>query len=113
MGWQDVLNHECGHSLGRNHANFWRTLDGSAIGVGKTRNMGNIYDVMGGGGGFGAHYILQQALPRLAAGSNVHRPGTTPAANGVYRLYDYDQPMLEEGNLYSLRVDKIRSAGST
>ncbi len=30
----DVLNHECGHSLGRNHANFWKTSDGSAIGVG-------------------------------------------------------------------------------
>ena len=44
----DVLNHECGHSLGRNHANFWQTSDGSAIGVGANQEYGNSFDVMGG-----------------------------------------------------------------
>jgi len=103
----DVLNHECGHSLGRNHANFWNTSDGSAIGLGANQEYGNSFDVMGGGGGFGAHYNSKSKrdlgwLPE----AYVHRPGATPAANGVYRLYAYDQPQLEEGKRYAFRVSK-------
>ena len=103
----DVLNHECGHSLGRNHANFWKTSDGSAIGPGANQEYGNSFDVMGGGGGFGAHYnsYSKRSLGWLPD-TNVHRPSTSPSANGVYRLYAYDQPSLEEGKRYSLRVDK-------
>lgn len=103
----DVLNHECGHSLGRNHANFWRTSDGTAIGVGENQEYGNSYDVMGGGGGFGAHYnsYSKRSLGWLQD-PFVHRPGTTASHNGIYRLYAYDQPRLEEGRRYSLRVDK-------
>ncbi|HEX2750920.1 MAG TPA: PKD domain-containing protein, partial [Verrucomicrobiales bacterium] len=103
----DVLDHECGHSLGRNHANFWQTSDGSAIGVGANQEYGNSLDVMGGGGGFGAHYnsYSKRSLGWLPD-NNVNRPGNTPASNGVYRLYAYDQPLLEEGKRYSFRVDK-------
>lgn len=103
----DVLNHECGHSLGRNHANFWNTSDGSAIGLGSNQEYGNSFDVMGGGGGFGAHYnsYSKRSLGWLPD-TNIHRPGTTQASNGIYRLYAYDQPQLEEGKRYSLRVDK-------
>lgn len=100
----DVLNHECGHSLGRNHANFWTTSDGSAIGVGANQEYGNSFDVMGGGGGFGAHYnaISKRALGWLPD-VNVHR---LPPANGIYRIFAYDQPQLEEGKRYALLVDK-------
>lgn len=103
----DVLNHECGHSLGRNHANFWSTSDGSAIGVGSNQEYGNSFDVMGGGGGFGAHYnsYSKRSLGWLQD-PYIHRPGTTTAHNGVYRIYAYDQPRVEEGKRYSLRVDK-------
>ena len=103
----DVLNHECGHSLGRNHANFWETTDGSAIGLGEDREYGNTLDVMGGGSGFGAHYnsYSKRSLGWLQDGYT-HRPGTTPNYNGVYRIYAYDQPRLEEEKRYSLRVDK-------
>ncbi len=103
----DVLNHECGHSLGRNHANFWETTDGSAIGLGGNKEYGNSFDVMGGGGGFGAHYnsFSKRSLGWLPD-TGVHRPSNAQAANGVYRLYAYDQPSLEEGKRYSLRVDK-------
>jgi hypothetical protein len=103
----DVLNHECGHSLGRNHANFWRTSDGSAIGVGENQEYGNSYDVMGGGGGFGAHYnsYSKRSLGWLQD-PYVHRPGTSSAYNGVYRIHAYDQPRIEEGKRYSLRLDK-------
>ena len=103
----DVLNHECGHSLGRNHANFWRTSDGSAIGVGENQEYGNSFDVMGGGGGFGAHYNShsKRSLGWLSD-PYVHRPGTTQSFNGIYRIHAYDQPRLEEGKRYTLRVDK-------
>lgn len=103
----DVLDHECGHSLGRNHANFWKTSDGSAIGVGANQEYGNSLDVMGGGGGFDAHYnsYSKRSLGWLPD-NNVNRPGTTSASNGVYRIYAYDQPLLEEGKRYSFRIDK-------
>ncbi len=101
----DVLNHECGHSLGRNHANYWNTSDGTAYGTGANAEYGNGFDVMGGGGGFGAHYntISKRALGWLSD-PYVHRPAAN--ANGVYRIVAYDQPRLEEGKRYALRVVK-------
>ncbi|MES2708303.1 MAG: Calx-beta domain-containing protein [Verrucomicrobiota bacterium] len=99
----DVLNHECGHSLGRNHANYWKTTDGTAYGEGANSEYGNPFDVMGGGGGFGAHYntISKRALGWLTD-AYVHKP----AANGVYRIFAYDQPQLQEGQRYAFRVAK-------
>lgn len=103
----DVLNHECGHSLGLNHANFWQTSDGSALGVGANQEYGNPFDVMGGGGGFASHYntISKRQLGWLSD-PYIYRPTTSQAWNGVYRLHAYDQPRLEEGKKYSFRVDK-------
>ncbi|MEK7952070.1 Calx-beta domain-containing protein [Luteolibacter soli] len=102
-GGMDVLNHECGHSLGRNHANYWSTTDGTAYGNGANEEYGNSFDVMGGGGGFSAHYntISKRALGWLPD-AYVHQPKT----NGVYRIYAYDQPQLEEGKRYALTVAK-------
>ncbi len=104
-GWDgmDVLNHECGHSLGRPHANFWNTGGQSAIGEGANQEYGNSFDVMGGGGGFSAHYntISKRALGWLP-NQNIH----APTASGIYRVHAYDQPLLEEGKRYALRVRK-------
>lgn len=103
----DVLNHECGHSLGRNHANFWSTSDGSAIGVGSNSEYGNSYDVMGGGGGFAAHYNTKSKRDLgWLSDPYVHRPSDAQSASGVYRIYAYDQPQLEEGKRYAFRVGK-------
>ena len=103
----DVLNHECGHSLGRNHANFWETSDGSAIGAGSNKEYGNSFDVMGGGGGFAAHYNSKSKRDLgWLDDAHVHRPPAAPSASGVYRLHAYDQPQLEAGKRYSLRVEK-------
>ena len=99
----DVLNHECGHSLGRGHANSWDSLDGTPQGHGENGEYGNPFDVMGGGGGFDAHYntISKRALGWLPDGY-LH----FPKGDGVYRIYAYDQPTLEEGKRYGLTVAK-------
>ena len=99
----DVLNHEIGHSLGRNHANSWSSLDGTPYGYGQNSEYGNPFDVMGGGGGFNVHYnsISKRGLDWLSAGY-VH----TPTTSGTYRVYAYDQPTLEEGKRYALTVAK-------
>ena len=101
----DVLNHECGHSLGRNHANYWNTSDRTPYGSGANQEYGNSFDVMGGGGGFAAHYntISKRGLGWLSD-PYVHRPAAN--ANGVYRIFAYDQPRLEEGRRYAFRVAK-------
>lgn len=104
----DVINHECGHSIGRPHANFWNTGGQSAIGPGANQEYGNSFDVMGGGGGFSGHYntISKRSLGWLPV-QNTHNP----IASGVYRIFAYDQPMLEEGKRYGLRVPKDRTRG--
>ncbi len=101
----DVLNHECGHSLGRNHANFWNTEGLSAIGDGANQEYGNSFDVMGGGGGFAAHYntISKRALGWLSP-NNAHEPPW--GESGTYRVYAYDRLRMEEGQRYYLRVPR-------
>ena len=100
----DVLNHECGHSLGRNHANYWATTDGTPYGEGANSEYGNPFDVMGGGG-FGAHYNAKSKRDLgWLSDPYMHRP--TAAQNGNYRIFAYDQPQLEEGKRYSFRVAK-------
>ncbi|QUE52655.1 tandem-95 repeat protein [Luteolibacter ambystomatis] len=104
----DVLNHECGHSLGLNHANYWNTSDGTAYGTGASQNYGNGYDVMGGAYGFSGHYntISKRRLSWIQP--NYYH---APKGNGLYRIYAYDQPQLEEGKRYAINVpkDSIRS----
>jgi hypothetical protein len=104
----DVINHECGHSIGRPHANFWNTGGQSAIGIGANQEYGNSFDVMGGGGGFTAHYntISKRSLGWLPT-QNTHNP----TVSGVYRIFAYDQPALEEGKRYGIRVPKDRTRG--
>ncbi|QUE52573.1 tandem-95 repeat protein [Luteolibacter ambystomatis] len=99
----DVLNHECGHSLGLNHANSWDNTDGTGYGTGSNGEYGNPYDVMGGSGGFSAHYntISKRQLGWLQP--NYYH---SPKGNGLYRIYAYDQPQLEEGKRYAINVPK-------
>lgn len=104
----DVLNHECGHSLGRNHANYWNATDGTPYGDGSNSEYGNSFDVMGGAYGFSAHY---NAYSKRALSWLPDSYVNLPKGNGVFRIYAYDQPRLEEGKRYALAVakDSIRS----
>ena len=99
----DVLNHECGHSIGRNHANYWNTTDGTPYGAGSNAEYGNSFDVMGGGSGFGAHY---NTISKRALGWLPDNYGHAPTTNGTFRIFAYDQPQLEDGRRYSFRVAK-------
>jgi hypothetical protein len=105
LSWNgmDVINHEAGHSLGRNHANFWDTNGTSVIGDGVNEEYGNGFDVMGGGAGFSAHYntVSKRELGWLPD-AYIHRP----AANGTYRIFSYDQPFLQEQQRYAVRYTK-------
>lgn len=105
LSWDgmDVINHEAGHSIGRGHANFWDTNGQSAIGDGVNDEYGNGFDVMGGGNGFSAHYntIAKRALAWLPDGA-IHQP----TQNGIFRIHAYDQPVLEEGKRYAIRIAK-------
>ena len=99
----DVINHEVGHSLGLNHANYWNSLDGTPYGHGENHEYGNPFDVMGGGGGFASHYnTISKRLLGWLPSSYVHEAKT----NGIYRVFAYDQPSLEEGKRYALTVPK-------
>ncbi len=99
----DVLNHEAGHSLGINHANFWNSLDGTPYGYGENAEYGNDFDVMGNGYGFSAHYnTVSKRLLGWLPDNAIHFAKN----NGTYRVYAYDQPTLEEGKRYGLNVAK-------
>ena len=99
----DVINHEVGHSLGLNHANFWNSLDGTPYGYGENAEYGNHFDVMGNGFGFSAHYntVSKRFLGWLPENA-IHYA----KSNGTYRVYAYDQPTLEQGKRYGLHVAK-------
>ncbi len=99
----DVINHEAGHSLGRNHANFWNTGGESAIGEGGNAEYGNKFDVMGGGGGFGAHY---NTVGKRSLGWLNDANLFLPQESGTYRIFAYDQPRLEEDKRYGIRMAK-------
>jgi hypothetical protein len=99
----DVLNHEIGHSLDLDHANFWRSLDGTSYGFGESEEYGNVFDVMGGGYGFGVHYnTITKRLLNWLPDNFIHQP----KGDGVFRIYAYDQPTLESGKRYGLSVAK-------
>ena len=99
----DVINHEVGHSFGLHHANSWISADGTPYGYGNGKEYGNIFDVMGDGYGFSAHYntVSKRQLGWLPD-SAIHFAKN----NGTYRIYAYDQPTLEVGKRYGLNVAK-------
>lgn len=127
-----VLIHELGHVYGLGHANFWDTrrpglpgadnpadADGlighdSVIGVGDDVEYGDIFDIMGSGGGESAGSSTQISTVEAhfnAIGKAIL--GWLPLANlseatqlSTNRVYVHDVPRLVDGRSYGLRVAK-------
>jgi hypothetical protein len=95
-----IVAHELGHNLGLQHANAWKTVDGSTIGAGSALEYGNPFDTMGSGyGAFNMYYKSRlNWLPPSAI--------ETITTSGVYKLYPSDVSSLEEGAIYALKLRK-------
>ncbi len=130
--------HEIGHCYGLGHANFWETrrallpnpppdrwdtdsLVGhdSMIGAGDDIEYGDIFDVMGSGGGEyqgGRGPVTNQPISRFAGHFNPvgkSQLGWLPSSaigqlveNRTNRLYVFDTPVLRENRAYALRIRK-------
>lgn len=129
-----LIAHELGHNYGLMHANFWDTrrdvlppnpnnlpwdsdsLIGhdSVVGPGKDIEYGDIFDVMGSGGGsdrpssqtvssFTGHFgpVGKSVLGWLSE-SYI----TTVKTGGTNRIYAHDVPRVVDGRSYALRIRK-------
>jgi len=99
-----VACHELGHNLGLMHANFWNTGGKSTIGPGVNDEYGNSFDTMGNAAAGEYHFMANhKAMLRwLPTAEAVH----TVTASGTYRLFAMDQPRLDPGNRYAIKVRK-------
>ncbi|NLH74795.1 MAG: PKD domain-containing protein [Verrucomicrobia bacterium] len=129
-----LIVHELGHCYGLGHANFWETrrpvlpttpqlpfdIDSlvghdSIIGVGDDIEYGDIFDVMGSGGGeatartnqmltaFAGHF---NAIGKAQLGWLTEAYIVKVATDGTNRIYVHDTPRLVEGRSYALRIAK-------
>lgn len=98
-----VCAHEIGHSFGLAHANYWDTAGTSAIGPGANAEYGDQYDVMGGGGVPIDHYNAAAKNQVKWLPDNFVQNIST---SGLYRLYAFDQPVLDPQNNYALTIVK-------
>ncbi len=126
--------HELGHCYGLGHANYWETrrpdvptnpqlpydIDSlvghdSVIGVGDDIAYGDIFDVMGSGGGEGPANT-NQVLTAFAGHFNAvgkyllawltDAYVTKVTQDGTNRIYAHDVPRLVDGRQYALRIAK-------
>ena len=89
-----IACHEFGHNLGLGHANAWKTTDGSVIGDGANRTYGNPFDTMGGPINANPQFNAYHKNKLNWLGDDAIQ---TITSDGVYRLYPFDVPTLENG----------------
>ncbi|HJU55588.1 MAG TPA: hypothetical protein VJ715_13485, partial [Pyrinomonadaceae bacterium] len=80
--------HELGHNYGLNHANLWKTTDGSVIGQGASQEYANPFDAMGGGRTTGTHHFSAWYKTLMGWLPNTGVQNVTAA--GTYRLQPHD-----------------------
>ena len=99
---QGVFDHELGHNYGLLHANLWRTTDGTVTGQGANQEYGDVFDMMGNGGGDGVGHFNAHYKRRLdwLTDANVR----TVTSNGVYRITAQDNTTT--GGIRALKVKK-------
>jgi hypothetical protein len=98
-----VTAHEVGHAFGLAHANFWDTAGTSAIGFGANAEYGDSYDNMGGGGVPTDQY---NAAAKVQVKWMPQNYVLNVATSGLYRIYAFDQQVLDPRNRYALTVTK-------
>lgn len=98
-----ITAHEIGHTFALAHANFWDTAGTSAIGPGANAEYGDSFDVMGGGGVPTDQYNAAAKVQVKWLPQSYVQNITT---SGLYRLYAFDQPVLDPRNRYALNITK-------
>jgi hypothetical protein len=98
-----TIAHEVGHAFGLAHANFWLTNGASVAGPGGNEEYGDIFDNMGFGSPPSSHYNAQ-AKSQVRWLPPEFAPQIT--SSGLYRLYAFDTPRLQSGQVYALQVRK-------
>jgi hypothetical protein len=98
-----VVGHEVGHNYGLQHANLWKTTDGTSIGTGSNVEYGDCYDLMGACYNLGASAHFNTRYKRLLdwlTDANVQ----TVTGTGTYRITAHDTTTA--GGTRSLKIAK-------
>lgn len=96
--------HEVGHAFGLAHANFWETNGASTIGPGGNVEYGDSYDNMGPSAAVPNGHYNVQAKNQVKWMPDEFAPAIL--SSGTYRIYAMDQPKLDPGKLYGVRIRK-------
>ncbi|MBA2736966.1 MAG: hypothetical protein H0U50_09305, partial [Pyrinomonadaceae bacterium] len=101
-----VVGHEVGHNYGLQHANLWKTTDGTAIGAGSSVEYGDCYDLMGACYNMSPNSHFNTRYKRLLdwlTDTNVQ----TVTGDGTYRVTAQDS--ITAGGIRSLKIVKDAS----
>jgi hypothetical protein len=103
-----VYVHEFGHVYGLGHSNFWQTYDNSVVGLGREKEYGDIFDVMGSGKVPTGHFH-PQAKQKLSWLKPDQWKDATAEGSKLYRIFPIDNGDATP-QVRGLRITKSRPA---